>query len=316
MKIPSHKIILITSLMLFSSFVYAKELFYPLIESKNHDQNIVNLGRELFFETSLSKDNDISCVTCHNNYGADTLQFSIGHKKQKGNINTPSVFNLSNNIAFFWNGRSETLEEQMIIGPLFNEVEMASSKELIEKRLKESEKYQKLFKKAYQKEPNFNDAVHAIVEFEKTLISINSKFDKYLRGEIFLSKDEEKGLELFTSYGCVSCHNGVNIGGNSYQKFGSVIEYKEAINLVWLDRFSFTNDIEDKNIYKVPSLRNVEKTAPYFHSGSIDSLTEAIYTMAYFNVGIILERNEIEFIESFLKTLTGEIPKSFGNTDD
>lgn len=309
------KITIFSFFILFLVSTHAQELFYPLVKVERYNNKIVDLGRELFFETLLSKNNDISCASCHSNYGADSVQFSLGDNNQEGNINTPSLFNLPYNIAFFWNGRAETLEEQMIIGPLFNKKEMASSAEAIDEKLKKSEKYQKLFKLAYNNEPNFKDAVEAIAEFEKTLISVNSKFDNYLKGEILLSKDEEKGLNLFISYGCVSCHNGINIGGNSYQKFGSVLEYEESKDLVWQDRLSFTNDIEDKNVYKVPSLRNVEKTSPYFHSGNIKSLKNAIYIMAYFNVGVVLEEGEVNSIESFLKTLTGEIPETFGKSN-
>lgn len=153
--------------------------------------------------------------------------------------------------------------------------------------------------------------IKSIYEYEKTLVSINSKFDKYLRGEVALNESEQKGLNLFISYGCASCHNGVNIGGNSFQKFGAVISPDELEDEVWADRFAFTGDIDDKEVYKVPSLRNVEKTAPYFHTGNINSLKTAIYMMAYHNVGVVLKEDEVQFIEDFLKTLTGEIPETF-----
>lgn len=288
----------------------AKPLFSPLEEPKNYDKKVVDLGKELFFDPILSKNNDVSCFSCHSNYGADNKSFSIGTNNKEGKINSPSVFNLERNIAYFWNGRAETLEEQ-IHGPLFDVNEMGSSKELIEKRLKESSKYKELFNTAFKREPNFKDMVSAISEYERTLVSLNSKFDKYLRGEIPLSENEQKGLNLFISYGCASCHNGVNIGGNSFQKFGAVISTDEFDNEIWLDRFTFTNDIEDKEVYKVPSLRNVEKTAPYFHGGNVVLLKTAIYMMAYHNVGVILKEDEVQFIEDFLKTLTGEIPETF-----
>jgi len=308
-KIVLIKIILLSII----SICYAQDLFKPLPEVGSYNENIVNLGKELFNDKLLSKNQDISCYSCHDNYGADTKQFSLGHDGKEGNMNTPSVFNLPYNLAYFWNGRSKTLKEQMITGPLINDKEMASTKELIEDRLINSAKYQKLFKKAYNHNPTFEKMLDAIIEYEKTLISVNSKFDKYLRGEIELSENEENGMELFISYGCVSCHNGINIGGNSYQKFGAVIEYEQKRDSKWQDRFSVTNKIEDINIYKVPSLRNVEKTSPYFHDGSVQNLKDAIYTMAYFNIGVVLEENEINDIESFLKTLTGEIPKNFEN---
>lgn len=309
MKIVLLKI----TLLLIVSICHAQDLFKPLPPVENYNENIVNLGKELFYDKILSKNQDTSCYSCHDNYGADTKQFSQGHDGNNGNMNAPSVFNLPYNLAYFWNGRSKTLKEQMITGPLINDNEMASSEELIEGRLLTSEKYQKLFKKAYNHNPTFEKMLDAISEYEKTLISINSKFDKYLRNEVELDENEKNGMELFISYGCVSCHNGINIGGNSYQKFGSVIEYDQKRDSQWQDRFSVTNKVEDINVYKVPSLRNVDKTSPYFHDGSIENLKDAIYTMAYFNVGVVLEENEINDIESFLKTLTGEIPKNFEN---
>lgn len=298
------------------SICQAQDLFKPLPKVENYNENIVNLGKELFYDKILSQNQDISCYSCHYNYGADTKQFSQGHNGNESKMNAPSVFNLPYNLAYFWNGRSKTLKEQLINGPLINDKEMSSSKELIEERLTTSEKYQKLFKKTYNHNPTFEKMIDAIIEYEKTLISINSKFDKYLRAEVELNENEKNGMELFISYGCVSCHNGINIGGNSYQKFGSVIEYDQKRDSQWQDRFTFTNKIEDINVYKVPSLRNIEKTSPYFHDGSVESLKNAIYTMAYFNIGIVLEENEINDIESFLKTFTGEIPKNFENKND
>lgn len=311
------KIVLLKiTLLVIVSICQAQDLFKPLPEVGSYNENIVNLGKELFYDKILSKNQDISCYSCHDNYGADTKQFSKGHEGKEGNMNAPSVFNLPYNLAYFWNGRSHTLKEQMLSGPLLNDKEMASSKELIEERLINSGKYQKLFMKAYNRKPTFEKMLDAIVEFEKTLVSTNSKFDKYLRGEIDLSEDEKNGMELFISYGCVSCHNGINIGGNSYQKFGSVVEYEQKRDLQWQDRFFITNRVEDINVYKVPSLRNVEKTSPYFHDGNTKNLKDAIYNMAYFNIGVILQENEILDIENFLKTLTGEIPKNFENKND
>lgn len=288
----------------------AKSLFFPLEEPKNINKEVATLGKELFFDPILSKNNDISCFSCHSNYGADNKSFSIGTNNKIGKINSPSVFNLEKNIAYFWNGRAETLEKQLH-GPLFDSSEMASSKELIEERLKNSQKYKELFNVAFKSEPSFANTLRAIAEYEKTLVTLNSKFDKHLRGEVALNESEQKGLNLFISYGCASCHNGLNLGGNSFQKFGAVISPDEFDNEIWADRFAFTNDIEDKEVYKVPSLRNVEKTAPYFHSGNVVLLKTAIYMMAYHNVGVILKEDEVQYIEDFLKTLTGEIPETF-----
>jgi len=308
------KKLFILSIAIFS--LSASVIFKPLEEVSNYNKDVVNLGKKLFFEKMLSKNNDISCNSCHHNYGADDKKFSIGDKKSIGFINTPSLFNPTDKIAFFWNGRSETLKEQIVDGPLFNTHEMASSKEIIEKRLNNSKEYLKLFKKVYGSKPTLENTIDAIVQFEKTLVSTNSKFDKYLRGEVELTKKEKEGLELFKSYGCVSCHNGINIGGNSYQKFGSIIDYTSQENESWEDRFEFTKDENDKDVYRVPSLRDVAKTAPYFHNGDAQTLQKAVYTMAFFNIGALLKEKEIDAIVSFLNTLTGELPKTYKKEDN
>ena len=286
----------------------AKSLFFPLEEPKNINKEVATLGKELFFDPILSKNNDISCFSCHSNYGADNKSFSIGTNNKIGKINSPSVFNLEKNIAYFWNGRAETLEKQLH-GPLFDSSEMASSKELIEERLKNSQKYKELFNVAFKSEPSFANTLKAIAEYEKTLVTLNSKFDKHLRGEVALNESEQKGLNLFISYGCASCHNGLNLGGNSFQKFGAVISPDEFDNEIWADRFAFTNDIEDKEVYKVPSLRNVEKTAPYFHNGQIWSLNEAVKEMGSVQLGINISDEDSAKIVTFLKALKGDKPK-------
>lgn len=296
-------------LIVIVSLSYGQNIFKPLPKNIKYDKKIVELGRELFFETMLSKNNDISCASCHSKYGADDQIFSKGTDNKIGSINTPTVFNLNYNIDFFWNGRSENLKEQLTNGPLFAEHEMANDKDTIETRIKSSKKYIKLFRSAYDQKPSFDKMLDALVEFEKTLITPNSKFDKYLRGETNLSQNEKNGLKLFKSYGCASCHNGINLGSNSYQKYGAVIEYKNE-HKQWDDRYKVTKDTNDIDVFKVPSLRNVQMTSPYFHDGSANTLQSAIYSMAYHNIGTILKQNEVENIESFLKTLTGDLPET------
>lgn len=306
------KIQVLSFLVLLLSTLKAQEIFKPLPTQIQYDVEKVNLGRELFFEPLLSKNKKISCSSCHNQYGADKLKFSFGDDNKLGNINTTSVFNSTYNLSFFWNGRVSSLKEQLLDGPIYNNHEMNSSKNLILKRLNESQKYRKLFKTVYNRNPNFEDVIDSIVAFEKTLITPNSKFDRYLRNEIKLNKDEKKGFDLFNSYGCVSCHNGINIGGNSYQKFGTIIDYKSSDDQkLWTDRFAYTKMPKDKDVYRVPSLRNVVKTSPYFHSGDIKELKDAISLMAYYNLGIMLEEKELQLIEAFLNTLTGDLPKTW-----
>lgn len=300
---------LIVIFFIYISYSFSNGLFEPLPKDIKYDKEIVKLGRELFYDPILSKDNDVSCFSCHFNYGADDKQFSKGTNNKLGNMNSPSVFNLPFKIGYFWNGRKESIESQ-VQEPIFEKTEMAASKEVIISRLNNSDKYIKLFKNAYNQAPNFKNMIDAIYQFEETLISVDSKFDRYLRGEEKLSKKEKEGLDLFISYGCVSCHNGINIGGNSYQKFGSVIK-REETNEKWNDRYDVTKKQSDKMVFVVPSLRNVEKTAPYFHDGSALSLKDAIILMGYHNIGVKLKDTEIDAIEAFLKTLTGEIPKTF-----
>lgn len=302
----------IVVLFIFNTILFSNNLFTPLEDIKKDPSNkVVSLGEELFFDKILSKDRSVSCYSCHYMYGADSRQISIGSDGKKGTINAPSIFNSKYHLAYFSNGRAKTLKEQML-GPLTKKHEMAMDKELIEKRLNTSTKYKKLFKSAYSKNPSFELVIDAIVEFEKTLTTPNSKFDKFLKGEAKLSKKEKKGLELFKKYGCVTCHNGINLGSNSFQKFGSVVKYP-AFKTKKNDRYSITKKEKDIDVYKVASLRNVAKTSPYFHTGDIDDLKIAINIMAYYNLGKTLKDDEVEAIESFLNTLTGELPKSFLN---
>jgi cytochrome c peroxidase len=297
-------------IIFYYQFLEAKDIFLPLPVDIEYDKKKVQLGRELFYDKNLSRNKDIACVSCHFMYGADDKIFSNGTLGREGFINAPSVFNLNYHISYFWNARSLNLKEQILDGPLVNKHEMDSDEDTVMKIMNGSQRYQQLFKEAYGEKPTFKNLLDAIVEFQKTLITPNSKFDRFLKTEIRLSKDEEEGFELFKSYGCVSCHNGINLGSNSFQKFGTVIPYKSDGER-WLDRYDVTKSKNDLNVFKVPSLRNVEKTAPYFHDGSADTLKKAISEMADHNIGVTLRDEEIYKIEMFLKTLTGEIPKTF-----
>ena len=301
------KIILVFLIFLSSSF--SQPLFSPLeYDDKSVDKEIATLGKKLFFDPILSKDQKVSCFSCHFKYGSDSDKVSVGNENKKGFVNSLSLFNAKYNIALFWNGKAKNLNEQ-ILGPITTKHEMAMDKDRIEKRLIKSKRYKKLFKEVFNSEPSFELVIRSIVEFEKTLLTLNSKFDKYLQGKTELSKVEQKGFDLFQKYGCVTCHNGINIGGNSFQKFGSVIEYP-FFEPKKTDRYVVTKNIEDIGVYRVPSLRNVEHTSPYFHTGKVKKLKEAIKIMAYYNLGRKLEDADIEAIESFLKTLSGELPES------
>ena len=299
-------------LLLFSILLFAAEPIKPIPQKIDYDKQKAALGKILFFDPILSKDRSVACVSCHDfdHGGADPRPVSIGVGGKKGSVNSPTVYNAIFNFTQFWNGRAKDLNEQLE-GPLHSPVEMAMSKEEIVDRLNNSEFYKKLFKKIYKKDKiEYNMVKDVIVEFEKALITPNAKFDRFLRGEIELSLDERKGYVLFKRLGCITCHNGINIGGNSFQKFGSVIPLKKAPKN---DRYQLTKNPADRFVYRVPTLRNITLTAPYFHDGSIKSLKKAIDVMAYHNLGFHLSPKEQELILAFLRTLTGEKPQIVKN---
>ncbi len=279
----------------------------PIPEDIEFNKLKALLGKELFLDTALSKDKTISCATCHNfQNGADFRAKSIGVEGRVGDMNSPTVFNAVFNFRQMWNGRAKNLKEQVLL-PLHNPKEMAMSDKEIINYLNSNKRYKTLFKKIYHKAPDMDALADAIAEFEKALITPNSPFDRYLKREHNLSPKELKGYILFKKLGCITCHNGVNLGGNSYQKFGLIKELKRDKNTA--DLYSITKKEEDKNVFKVPTLRNIALTAPYFHNGSVKSLKEAINMMAEYNLGFELKKDEIEALEAFLKTLTGEKPE-------
>lgn len=275
-----------------------------------NDINIAKaqLGKKLFFDTVLSKDNSTACVSCHDISlgGADSNVVSIGFDGKKGDIQSPTVFNAVYNFRQFWNGRAKNLHEQAD-GPINNPVEHNMGAQLVEERLNNSKSYRELFKDVFSSSTvKYKDVLDAIVEFEKTLTTPNAKFDKFLRGEIKLSSSERNGYKIFKQYGCISCHNGINVGGNSFQKMGTFIEYKTSKS--YPDKGTLTEREIHHNVFKVPTLRNVNLTAPYFHDGSSKTLKEAVNVMAKHNLGVVLSKEEVDDIVNFLNTLEGEKP--------
>jgi len=271
------------------------------------DSKKVQLGKKLFFDPILSRDGTISCATCHDlqNGGDDGLKFSFGIRGQEGNINSPTVYNAVFNFRQFWDGRAKDLKEQ-VFGPIENPVEMGHSIELTVKVLKKNRTYSKVFNKIYSDGITQQNVADAIAEFEKTLITPNSPFDKYLKGDKeAISEKAKKGYFLFESKGCILCHHGVNVGGNFYNKFGI---YKDA-NSTNLGRYNITKREEDKYVFKVPSLRNIAETSPYMHDGRIDTLHGAVELMTKHQLGRYMESGEIDAIVAFLESLTGEIPE-------
>lgn len=287
----------------------AKEPIEPIPQTIAYNKELAAIGKVLFFDPILSKDNTISCASCHDLTlgGADAKKFSTGVNGALGDMNSPTVFNSIFNFKQFWNGRANNLTEQ-IDGPIHNPAEMALSAKEAEKRLNSSTFYKNEFKKIIANRAiKYSDIASAIAEYEKTLITPNAKFDLFLRGKATLTASEKNGYKLFKAKGCVTCHNGINIGGNSFQKIGLInpIDYDNSVQ----DRYKITKRDIDKNVYKVPTLRNIELTAPYFHDGSAKDLKEAIKKMSYHNLGFELTSKETDDLILFLKTLTGKLPK-------
>lgn len=292
---------------------FADEPISPIPKTVEYNKAKALLGKKLFYDTLLSQDNTVSCCLCHNlsNGGADSRKVSLGADGRLGNIQAPTVYNSRYNFKQFWNGRAANLKEQAK-GPLENPNEHAMNPQLIQKRLNASKSYRKLFYQVYHTNRiTFNEVIDAIAEFENALITPNAKFDRYLRGEVSLSPQEKEGYRLFKQYGCITCHNGINIGGNSFQKMGTFFPYET--NATYPDRADVLKNKKYHNVFKVPTLRNIALTAPYFHDGSAKTLLEAVKTMSYHNLGIKISPDNARKIVAFLKTLTGEKPKIVEN---
>ncbi len=299
----------------------ARKLFKPIPHKPPLERPVaaitdkIRLGKMLFFEPRLSASYLLSCNTCHNIGlgGADLQETSIGHGWQKGPRNAPTVFNAVFNSTQFWDGRAKDLAEQAK-GPVQASVEMNNTPAHVVETLKSIPEYVRLFKKAFPGENDpvtFDNMATAIEAFEATLITPDSRFDLYLRGKYkALNPLEMKGLELFIKRGCASCHNGINLGGNGYYPFG-VVERPESSILPPEDlgRFKVTNTEKDKYVFKVPELRNVALTPPYFHSGKVWKLEDAVTIMGAAQLGIKLKKDDAEAITYFLHTLTGKQPK-------
>jgi cytochrome c peroxidase len=275
------------------------------------DNRKVLLGEKLFNERQLSHDNTIACSTCHSlsQGGADHLVHSVGIGGQTGLINAPTVFNSGLNFVQFWDGRAATLEEQ-IDGPMQNPAEMGSNWDEITQKLLNSPDYVSDFNAIYSDGIQRTNVRDAIATFERSLITPNSRFDRYLRGwSGALTSEELEGYRLFKEYGCASCHQGTGVGGNLFQKFGVMGNYfAKRGNVTKADygRFNVTNDESDRFVFKVPSLRNVALTAPYFHDGSAKRLEDAVTIMSIYQLGRPLTTGETGAIVKYLQTLTGE----------
>lgn len=297
----------------------ANALFRPVpqpeqvIAERNLSAEQIELGKWLFFEPRLSRSHIITCNTCHSigTGGADNIRTSIGHGWQQGPRNSPTVFNAVFNAAQFWDGRAEDLAEQAK-GPIQASVEMNATPQHVEDVLRSIPEYVDMFKKAFpddEQPVTFDHMAKAIEAFESTLVTPNSPFDQFMAGKDVLDDLQVQGLSFFISKGCIACHSGVNFGGQGYFPFG-VVKKPGTDILPESDRgrFMVTNTASDDYVFRASPLRNVALTAPYFHSGEVWDLEEAVAIMGSSQLGAELTQEETVAITAFLHTLTGEQP--------
>ena len=285
------------------------EPIQPILPAQITDPAKVELGKQLFFDPRLSRSGFISCNSCHNLSmgGSDNLQTSIGHNWQQGPINSPTVLNSSLNVAQFWDGRAADLKEQAA-GPIANPGEMAFTHTLAVDTLRSIPRYSEAFARVYGvQQITIDEVTDAIAEFEETLVTPFSRFDRWLLGDTqAMTEDELRGYQLFKDTGCVACHNGPAAGGNSFQKMGLISAYETGNPAEGVA--GLTGQDADRFKFKVPTLRNVELTYPYFHDGAYWTLEEAVDVMARLQLGRQLGDEDIASITAFLKTLTGQQP--------
>ncbi|TGD74236.1 cytochrome-c peroxidase [Mangrovimicrobium sediminis] len=289
---------------------FAEEPVQPIEPPKEINLAQAELGKKLYFDPRLSRSGFISCNSCHNLSmgGTDNLKTSIGHKWQRGPINAPTVLNSSLNVAQFWDGRAADLQEQAG-GPIANPKEMGFSHTLAVDLLASIPGYVTEFRLVFGTgEIDIERVTHAIAEFEKTLVTPNAPFDRWLLGEAdAISPQALEGYQLFKNSGCVACHYGPGLGGSSFQKMGLVAPYpthNEAIGLA-----AVTGNEADRFKFKVPTLRNIELTYPYFHDGEAQTMTEAVDVMGRIQLGRTFSDAENASIVAFLRTLTGDQPR-------
>jgi len=307
--------ILVASLLSIGMFAIsvnasANEPIQPIKPAKVENADMVELGKMLFFDPRLSMSGFISCNSCHNLSmgGTDNIPSSIGHKWQQGPINAPTVLNSSMNLAQFWDGRAKDLKEQAG-GPIANPGEMASTHKIAVDVIQSMPQYRTHFEKAFGSDQVDIDRITtAIAAFEETLVTPGSRFDKWLEGDKkALNQQELEGYALFKSSGCTGCHNGQAVGGALYQKLGVYHPYETKSKEV--GRKAVTGKDTDLNVFKVPILRNIELTYPYFHDGAVTTLEDAVRIMGKIQLDRDFNKKEIDSIVAFLKTLTGVQPE-------
>jgi cytochrome c peroxidase len=294
----------------FQSRDYKTEPIEPIPTKVYLDERKIKLGEKLFHDPILSRNQNLSCSSCHDlNHAGITPNKTKDPSDSLKTVDTPTVFNSGFNFRQFWDGRSENLEEQ-ISGQMSLNEENSSHWEEIIQRVKENRDYNIEFKKVYKDGVTTKNIKNSLAVFEESLITPNSRFDKYLLGDLEAITSEEKlGYEKFKSIGCIHCHQGVNIGGNMYQKFGIFGNYfydRGAVSEFDYGLYNVTGDEKDKFVFKVPSLRNIAVTPPYLHDGSCKTLEDAVYVMGKYQLGKELNNSDIQSISAFLRSLTGE----------
>lgn len=285
----------------------------PALEGNPATADKVMLGKILYFDPRLSSSALISCNTCHNVGlgGADYQETSTGHGWRKGPRNAPTVLNSVFNVAQFWDGRAKDLAEQAK-GPVQAGVEMNNTPDMVIKTLKSMPEYIELFKKAFpgEKDPvTFDNMAKAIEVFEATLLTPDSRFDLFLKGDAAaLNDSEKKGLQAFIEKGCADCHGGVNMGGDDYYGFGVINAPAQRIIGGDKGRYEVTKAVSDEFFFKSPSLRNIELTAPYFHSGKVWGLKAAVVVMSSAQLESVLAQEDLDNVVAFLQATTGKQP--------
>jgi cytochrome c peroxidase len=290
----------------------SREPLEALPASPKLDPKVVALGRRLFHEPHLSADGKVSCSGCHDlaKGGMDSKPHSLGTGGKEGVVNAPTVYNAALNFVQFWDGRAATLEDQ-IDGPVTNPLEMGMTWQRVLGYLKADPGYAAAFAAAFPDGVSEANARRAIADFERTLLTHGSPFDRFLGGdEQALSAEARAGYETFKSVGCIACHQGRNVGGNMFQRFGVLGDYfKDRGHVGDADygRYNVTHNEGDRYVFRVPSLRNVERTAPYFHDGSAATLPQAVQVMARYQLGRKLGQEQVSSIIAFLKSLSGDL---------
>jgi cytochrome c peroxidase len=289
---------------------FADHMLQPVPDSVDADPAKVALGNKLFHDARLSGDNTVSCATCHalDKGGTDRLQYSVGVGDAVGGINSPTVFNAGLLFAQFWDGRATTLAEQAD-GPVNNPIEMACNWDEVCAKLNQDPGFVAEFNAVYPDGFSKDAMIDAIATFESTLVTPNSKFDRYLKGDAdAMTAQEVDGFHVFQEFGCATCHVGQAMGGQSYEKMGRKKDYFAGRALTDADngRFNVTKNEADRHRFKTPTLRNIALTAPYFHDGSTSDLSEVILIMAEYQAGRTMSTQQVASVEAFLNAQTGE----------